>query len=338
MTDPTEGSGSDQYTLLIHPGMTAILGNVVEMLAGGLREMSIHVEVGHELPLNPRGRVIALGANFFSAAELERLPKYSIIFNVENSSSGFLNAEYRELLGRFPVWDFSESNAFDLAKVINRPVHYLRMFYVEGLSRIPTGAEHDIDVLFYGSFNARRSQILDSLCARGLVVKAVFGVFGAQLDELIARSKIVLNIHFYDNGRLEMIRLFDLFANGRAVVSELNPGELLDPDLADALIGVPYELLADATEALVRDSDRRREVAAAGFRAFSRRRPNVILREALARSDALMVPSDALLGSGKMYDPRLFNIDISERWHPDIVADIADEELFTREFASQRFG
>ena len=51
-----------------------------------------------------------------------------------------------------------------------------------------------------------------------------------------------------------------------------------------------------------------------------------------------MPSSDALIGSGKMYDPKLLNIDIDERWHPDIVADIADRELFTREFSSRRFG
>ena len=51
-----------------------------------------------------------------------------------------------------------------------------------------------------------------------------------------------------------------------------------------------------------------------------------------------MPPGDAMLGSGKMYDPRFFNIDIDERWHPDVVADIADPELFTREFPSRRFG
>ena len=99
----------------------------------------------------------------------------------------------------------------------------------------------DFDVLFYGSFNARRQKILDALRDRGLTVKAVFGVFGADLDQLIARSKVVINIHFYDNGRLEMIRLFDLLANGRTIVSELNPGELVDADLTDAFVTAPYE-------------------------------------------------------------------------------------------------
>jgi SAM-dependent methyltransferase/tetratricopeptide (TPR) repeat protein len=326
-----------RITLLVHQTMVEILDSLVLMLADGLREISMEPEVIHELPPGFSGRAIVLGANFFSTAELERLGPNSIVFNIENTTSQFLTDEYRQLLRKFRVWDFNESNAASLAETIQRPVHYLRTFYVERLARIAKTTEQDIDVLFYGSFNDRRSEILNGLRARGLRVEAVFRVFGAQLEQLIARSKVVINIHFYDNGRLEMIRLFDLLANGRAVVSEVNPGELVDADLADAFIAAPYERLVEVTEALVRDPDRRRNVANAGFRVFSHRNPNTILREALAWSKMPVPPRDAVIGSGKMYDPNLFNIDIDERWHPDIVADIADTQLFTREFSSRRF-
>lgn len=318
--------------------MAGFLDSLVQMLADGLREISIEPELIHELPPGFTGRAIVLGANLYGAAELDRLAHNSIIFNVENSTASFLTDEYRRLLRKFAVWDFSESNAADLAEMLVRPVHYFRMFYVERLSRVVDAAQKDIDVLFYGSFNTRREELLDALRARGLRVEGVFGVFGAQLEQLIARSKVVLNIHFYNNGRLEIIRLFDLLANGRTVVSELNPSELVDADLVGAFVTAPYEHLVDVTESLVHDPDRCCAVALAGFRAFSRRHPNIILREALAWSEISRPPSDALIGSGKMYDPKLFNIDIDERRHPDIVADIADHDLFTREFSSRRFG
>jgi SAM-dependent methyltransferase len=292
----------------------------------------------HELPSGFSGRAIVLGANFYAAEVLDRLDANSIILNVENSSSQFITEHYRRILRKFVVWDYDKSDTADLAKMISRPVHYFRMFYVKRLSRIPHDAEQEFDVLFYGSFNARRSRVLDALRDRGLLVKAVFGVYSADLDQLIARSKVVINIHFYDNGRLEMIRLFDLLANGRAIVSELNSCEQMDADLANAFVTAPYERLADVTEALVHDHNRRSAVANEGFRIFSERLPKTFLREALDWSDAPKPPSDAVVGSGKMYNPRLFNIDWDERWHPDIVADIADPELFTRKFPSSRFG
>ncbi len=330
---------TNRLALLLHSKMTRLLDSLVVMLADGLKELSIEPEIMHELPPEFTGRAIVLGANFYEAAELlNRLDPSSIILNIENSSSQFLTDDYRRMLRKFVIWDYDKGNAAFLAERLVRPVHYFRMFYVNRLSRIPDDAEQEFDVLFYGSFNARREKILDALRARGLLVKAVYDVFGADIDRLIARSKVVINIHFYENGRLEMIRLFDLLANGRAIVTELNPGELLDADLANAFVTAPYEHLVEATEALVRDEDRRRAVAEAGFRAFSQRRSDMILREALDWSEALLPPGDAMLGSGKMYHPTLFNIDIDGRWHPDIVADIADRELFTREFPSRRFG
>ncbi|SEE66394.1 hypothetical protein SAMN05444161_6599 [Rhizobiales bacterium GAS191] len=318
--------------------MVGILDGLVRMLIGGLREISIEPEIVNDLRPGLAGPVIVLGANLFGPSELDSLPRGSIIFNVENSSSAFLSAEYIRVLRKFAVWDFDQNNALDLARMLVRPVYYFRMFYIKPLSRIADAAQQDIDVLFFGSFNLRRSAVLDGLRARGLLVHAVFGVFGSELDDLIARSKVVINIHFYENGRLEMVRLFDLLANGRAVVSELNPGEALDDDLAGAFVTAPYEQLVEVTEALARNPDRRSRVAMAGLQAFSCRRPNTILREALAWSAAPRPPNDAVVGSGKMYDPNLFNIDNDKRWHPDIVADIADRELFAREFPSRRFG
>jgi SAM-dependent methyltransferase len=327
-----------RIALLVHPNIVNILHKLVVMLTEGLNEIGIESEIVHESRSILATRVIVLGANFFPTSEFDSLPRNTIIFNVENSSSQFMTNEYTRVLRRFTVWDYDQSNAADLAKRLVRPVHYFRMLYVGQLKRIMESSQKDIDVLFFGSFNARRSAILDALRGRGLVVKAVFGVFGAELDALIARSRLVINIHFYENGRLEMIRLFDLLANGQVVVTELNPGDAIDEDLAGVLITAPYDQLVETTETLLRDSDRCCNVAKAGFEAFSRRAPNVILREALAWSDTLRCPNDAVIGSGKMYNPNFLNIDIDERWHPDIVADIADPDLFTREFTSARFG
>ncbi|UVK46589.1 glycosyltransferase [Mesorhizobium sp. AR07] len=324
-------------TLLVHPGMVKVLASLIQMLADGLREISIETDIVHELPQGFNGQAIVLGANLYGEVGLAHLPANSVIFNVENHTSDWMSSEYTNTLRRFSVWDFNESNSLFLSERISRPVHYFKMFYVGGLLRI-LDTNDDIDVLFYGSFNDRRSKILDEMRARGLRVEAVYNVFGDQLDRLIARSKVVLNLHFYDSGQLEIIRVFDLLANKRAVVSEVNSGELVDADLASAFVAATYENLVDVTEALVNDPDRRHKVAAAGFEAFSQRRAKEILPEALAWSDLPRLPGDMVIGSGKMYDPHLLNIDISSQWNPDIVADISDPELLTREFISRRFG
>jgi glycosyltransferase involved in cell wall biosynthesis len=275
-------AGGRFILLLLHPRMKVFLDHVVEMLEDGLKELGFETVVASEPPPGFTGRAIILGANWFAESVLSPLARDSIIFNVENVESQFMTDEYRRLLKMFSVWDYNAANAARLSEILGEEVRYAKLFYVERLSRISHVAERDIDVLFYGSFNSRRSAVLDELRARGLRVEAVFGVYGASLDALIARAKVVINIHFYENGHLEVVRLFDLLANKCAVVSELNTGEMVDADLADALVLVPYDGLVEATEALVRDASRRDQLMAIGYRKFAERTANEVLPQLLA--------------------------------------------------------
>jgi|Laugresu1bdmlbdd_1035124.scaffolds.fasta_scaffold03182_3 hypothetical protein len=88
-------------------------------------------------------------------------------------------------------------------------------------------AEHegDIDVLFYGSPNSRRNIILGKLKThlepRGYNMVSVTGIFGKDLVELISKSKVVLNIHFYENSIFENERVHSALRFPRVrVVSE----------------------------------------------------------------------------------------------------------------------
>jgi hypothetical protein len=62
---------------------------------------------------------------------------------------------------------------------------------------------------------------LDELQTRGFHVEAPFGLYGAARDELIARSKIVLNLHQFETAQLEQVRISYLLNNRCFVVSEL---------------------------------------------------------------------------------------------------------------------
>jgi hypothetical protein len=58
--------------------------------------------------------------------------------------------------------------------------------------------EEDIDVLFYGSMTDRRKEIQERLNKMGMNILFVNEVYGKERDELIMRSKIVLNVKAYD--------------------------------------------------------------------------------------------------------------------------------------------
>jgi hypothetical protein len=214
----------------------------------------------------------------------EAIQSDTIIVNTEHTSSHSFNELYLSLLSGHEVWDYSADNAAALTAKIGRFVRHVPFGYVPELSRIIPAADEDIDVLFYGSINVRRQTTLDRLAGAGLNVKAAFGVYGAERDALIARSKLVLNVHFYEPGHFEIVRVGYLLANRKAVITEANPGEVVDTDLVPGLAAVSYNALPQTVLDLLSDVPRRRALGEAGFTAFAARDAGAIVGAALTAS------------------------------------------------------
>lgn len=268
------------------------------------------------------------------------LPSNTIIVNLEQMRAGWPARipHYLEMLRQHPVLDYSPSNVERIREITgNAHVHVLTPGYVPQLTCIPAAAEQDVDVLFYGILNERRHKILEALRAAGLVVQHLEGVYGAERDQWIARSKIVLNVHYYDDKIHEVIRTSWLLANRKAVVSECEPDTEIADDLREAVVAVPYDDLVQTCVALVSDDARRHEAAQHGFDIFARRDQAAILAALLPKL-SLPVPRRINLGSGKSYDPERLNIDIDPKWQPDILGDLAHPVGLKQIFFSPRYG
>jgi len=93
------------------------------------------------------------------------------------------------------------------------------------IKKLNASEEGSIDVLFYGSPNSRRNIILGklktSLERRGYYITGVNGMFGKDLIDIISKSKVVLNVHFYENSIFENERVHSALRFPRVrVVSE----------------------------------------------------------------------------------------------------------------------
>jgi hypothetical protein len=137
-------------------------------------------------------------------------------------------------------------------------------------------------MLFYGSVNERRARALQALRASGLRVHAAYGVYGSDRDALVSRSKVVLNVHYYETSIFELVRVSYLLANRKAVVAELDPHTEIDPDLAGAVRLVPHDGLVEACRHLVEDDAARRDLQETGCARIAGRRASTYLAEALA--------------------------------------------------------
>jgi hypothetical protein len=193
-----------------------------------------------------------------------------IIYNTEHPSSGWLaHRSYVGLLSTHEVWDYRP-----LGVGKGRRAKYVPIGYVPQLTRIPKADPQDIDVLFYGSMNDRRAKVLTELREAGLAVVNVFGVYGKERDALIARSKVVLNMHYYEPGEFESVRVSYLWANRKCVVSE--EGRQSPQDNR-----VEYDRLASVCQYLAERPDQRAKIEDRDFGRFSQRSEAGILREAL---------------------------------------------------------
>ncbi|MCY0885432.1 MAG: glycosyltransferase [Firmicutes bacterium] len=256
---------------------------VADLLEGGLRRLNVAVTRG-ENRLPPGMPVILLGAQLLPDPLIARLPPTAIVYNLEQLDPA--SVWFRRTLAMAatrPVWDYSRENLRRLAGYTPAlRVRHVPLGYVPELTRIPVCPDPDIDVLFYGSLNPRRMAVLEALRRNGLRVAQLFGVYGTARDAVIARSKVVLNVHYYPAAIFEFVRVFYLLANRKAVVSEVSAPADLDPDLRGAVRFARYEDLVDAVRELVDHPPARRRREEAGLAVMQARDEAAILRQALA--------------------------------------------------------
>ena len=118
--------------------------------------------------------------------------------------------------------------------------------------------------------------------AAGLRVEAVFGVYGAARDALIARAKVVLNVHFYEAKVLEMVRVSYLLANRCCVLSEVSSDREEDDALAAGVAFAAYDDLVARAQELVADPALRACFGQRGLALMRERPATDYLRAALS--------------------------------------------------------
>lgn len=232
--------------------------------------------LGHECAIvttqpAPEENVIILGANLLT----HFVPTHWIIYNLEQMTQGspWITNWYISLLKKHPVWDYSPANIKELGK-IGISATLLPIGYSPCLTRIPDLTHEEwfngatLDVLSYGSSNPRRHKIFDQLQHSSNAHHA-FGIYGAKRDELIARAKIVLNVHFYESKVFEIVRCSYLLANSKCIVSERGLDRELEDKFKDGIVFCDYDDIAKTCHELLNDGDKRNAIAQRGFEIFS---------------------------------------------------------------------
>jgi hypothetical protein len=242
--------------------------------------------LGHDSVLTdrtdlPGRRHIVFGSNLIALAE-SRLPADSVLYNLEQIYDGspWLTQDLLALFRRHTVWDYSLANIEALGRH-GVAARHLPIGYVPELTRIPAAPWRDIDVLFIGSIVERRLAVLQVLHERGANVIPAFGVYGAERDALIARAKIVLNVHMHEAKVFEIVRVSYLLANRCFVVSERGSDLAGERPYEEGVAFAEYPALVNACLGFLDDERARDRTARRGFDLITQRRVPDLLRAVL---------------------------------------------------------
>ena len=245
---------------------------LAQLLHFGIKSLNLR----SKLSLNqicPDSTNIVIGAHLLDTSHISQLPKNSIILNTEQLDS--INIAWLtpilQFAKNFSVWDYSLKNISKLNDLGFYKVKFLELGYQSELQRIPKKSPQNIDVLFYGSMNPRREKVIAELRAHDLNVHVAFAIYGSKRDELISRSKVVLNHHHYDSEIYEVVRTSYLINNAKLVVGEVNPSTSIDTHYLTSIYPAKYEELAASCSKLVRNETLRIELenkALSTFRQF----------------------------------------------------------------------
>lgn len=248
--------------------------DTAEPLAHALRALGHTVELGENI-FNHNAETIMFGAHL-----LPHVPPRAIVYNLEQCGSEAFVRMLRTCQG-CRIWDYSESNLSKWNDVNVWPVH-VPLGYVPEMTCIEPAENQDIDVLFYGSGNARRAKVLTDLSRSGLKTIYAFPIYRTERDKLIARAKVVLNLQFYDAMIFNITRVAPLLANKKCVVSEIEANSPAEFGLA--MCQIPYADMVYGCTLMVKDKDQRKDYEQRGFEMFSKISLKQIMEKVIERT------------------------------------------------------
>jgi hypothetical protein len=287
--------------------------------------------------------------------DVEMKKRYSCVFvNLEQIGQGgaAVSADYLKLLSNSAVVDYDADNVAGYTSDADS-VPLVPFLYAPYLTPAEPIALEDrpIDLLFFGSMNARRQAWIERIEALGHNV-AVFdsALYGAERDHYIAQSKAVLNMHFYESSRFEQARVSHCLSLGTPVISERTEHTRPHEAFEDSVLWISSDAELDQFfsqdfntpaffEAMQGALERFRQTDAVEAYADLLAFALGFHQKHLESMDGQpWQPTRINLGSGKSYQAGWLNLDIEAHTNPDLLLDLSGPIAFPIAAVSETVG
>ena len=156
-------------------------------------------------------------------------PKNYIIYNLEQKDiSPWINKKYElSIIHSKKSWDYSHVNINKFNSYIQKKISYFRLPCIDynlilKMNNLNNLIINEYDILFYGIMNFKRKKILkmiENKLNKKFKMQIINNIYGYTLFEFIKKSKIILNISYYENALLECYRINEVQSCKKLVIS-----------------------------------------------------------------------------------------------------------------------
>ena len=196
------------------------------------------------------------------------LPNRFIFYQIEQSNSIFLNSEKFTFRLKYlcekaiEVWEYTNITRYIYEKYSINKLKWVPLPYIYKDKDKDKDKDIDIDIdidikdtfscknkydiFFYGTKNLRRDRILNEL-KKHFTVKIGYGFYREKKIKYINKSKILLNLHYYDEAGLETCRFNEILNYNKVIISENSPLDTFNNDLYDKIIVLIENINDDLT-------------------------------------------------------------------------------------------
>ena len=195
---------------------------VADQIATSLKKFSINSFLSSQQPEEYYDETVyfVICPQIFSS-----LPKNYIAYQLEQTTNQrWFDFKYYSILeNSLAILDYSTENIEYLRnelKIQNRQIYYVPVDYIKNYDQKINDQDEIYDVLFYGDPHCDRRHAILSQLNQFFDVKIINNTFGIDLYNEISKSKIIVNIHYYENALLETTRIWECLSLNKLIVSE----------------------------------------------------------------------------------------------------------------------
>lgn len=146
--------------------------------------------------------------------------KYIIYQLEQKKQSKFVNEKVlNNISNSLLTWDYSNENIAQFDDTYKKKIFYQPISIINKIENSSFPIIYDI--LFYGTGSIRRNKILKYLKKQNYNIFITAKIFGDEMYKIIAQSKIIINIHVYEDAILEIARINEVLPFNKIIISEL---------------------------------------------------------------------------------------------------------------------